>query len=515
MVQNQHIFQAYKPLKNHLKKLCVDDSFFVIWNYAQYLQFNKKIPKIIEVNPTFYLDNSINWIVKEWELELLTREIIINSKNSSSCSISLKKWSYFSSTVNRLRNLRDEIAKEYSTKENVTTELYRIAHRQFPWQSRPNIEFLFRYYKIYSNPGINDIVKKVIGLNVRDLYIIGLAFFGTYSEKPEISLPLPPKLDLEKVGIDLDKVNRFLYFFSEKLSTLKEKMIEEHDINDKFEYSYNPLRAYPIIRMPYKKEDSLVCPILTLLFWRITSGLYYEICKEGDFGVNFGNSFQNYVGEVIEKANSNKKIKSIKEEEYYVGRNRKDTVDWIVYDRDSALFIECKARRMILPVKIELKDSPLIEEELDKMVKFILQIYKTIDDYRNNKYHSFEYNEKRQIYPLILTMDNWFLFGYKRLDILNKMIIKGFNNMNLPVDYLIKMPYSICSVEEFEDIMQLIQITNIKKFMNKKIFNKEKNEWLFHTFLSKEFPEESKELKFLFKDDFDKVFSVPIKETAE
>jgi hypothetical protein len=58
MIQNKHIFQTYKTLKNHLKKLCIDNSFFVIWNYAQYLQFGKKIPKIIEVNPTFYLNDS-------------------------------------------------------------------------------------------------------------------------------------------------------------------------------------------------------------------------------------------------------------------------------------------------------------------------------------------------------------------------------------------------------------------------------------------------------------------------
>ncbi len=515
MVQNQHIFQTYKTLRNHLKKLCIDDSFFVIWNYAQYLQFGKKIPKIIEVNPTFYLNDSINWRVKEWELELLTKEIIINSQNSSSCSISLKKLSYFSSMVNKLRSLRDEIAKTYSTKENVITELYRIAHRQFPWQSQPNIEYLFRYYKIYSIPALNDIIKKVVGLTIRDLYIVGLSFIGYYLEKPDTPLPFSTKLNVEKVGIDLCKMNKFLNFTSETLLTLKEKLIKEQEFNDKFEYIYNHIRACPIIRMPYKKKDSLVCPILTLLFWRITSGLYYEICTEKDFGVNFGSSFQEYVGHVIEKANNNKEIKFIKEEEYNIGRNRKDTVDWIVYDRDSALFIECKTKRMILPGKIELKDSLLIEEELNKMAKFILQIYKTIDDYLNNKYPSFNYEEKRQIYPLILTIEDWFLFGYKRLDVLKKIIIKEFNDINLPVDYLKKMPYSICSVEEFEDIMQVMQITCIKKFMDKKVFDQEKNEWLFHSFISKDFPEESKKLKFLFKDDFSKLFSAPMKEVTE
>jgi hypothetical protein len=514
MVQNQSIFQAYKPLRNNLRKLYLDDSLFVVWNYTQYLQFGKKVSKIIEIDPALlYKKNTKSWRPNEWEFELLTKEIIINSQEICSSSISLKKWRHFYKVLNKLRYLRDEVAKTYIDKNNALTEFYRIAHRQFPWQSRPDLKFLFRYYKIFSISKINDIVQKIIGINVRDLYFIGLAFIAIYSNKPEVFLPL--KLNLDKVGINLDKVNRFLNFTSEKLSTLREKIVEEQEFNDKFEYTYNPMRACPIIRMPYKRKDSLVCPILTLLFWRITSGLYYEICDEKDFGDNFGGSFQKYVGSVIEKANKNKTINFIKEEEYYVGKNRKDTVDWVVYDRDSALFIECKTRRMILPAKIELKDSSIIEKELDKMAKIILQIYKAINDYRSSLYPSFKYEEERQIYPVILTMEDWFLFGYKRLGILNEMVIKEFNNINLPIEYINKMPYSICSVEEFEDVMQLIQITNIRKLMNKKVFDKEKNEWLFHEFMLNEFPEESKKIKFLFRDEFDKKFSMLTKDIAE
>ena len=77
------------------------------------------------------------------------------------------------------------------------------------------------------------------------------------------------------------------------------------------------------------------------------------------------------------------------------------------------------------------------------------------------------------------------------------------------------MPYSICSLEEFENIIQLIQTTNIKKFMNKKVFDKEKNEWLFHEFMLNEFPKKSKKIKFLFRDEFDKKFSMPIKDIAK
>ena len=404
MTNFEHIYEeAYKPLRNYIRKLCIDDSLFVIWNYTQYLQFGKKISKEIEVNPALlYRKDTKSWRPNEWELELLVKEIIINSLETYPSSTSLKKWHHFYIALNKLRYIRDEVAKTYIDKDNVLTEFYRIAHRQFPWQSRADFKFLFRHYKIFSNSTINDIVQNILGISVRDLYYIGLAFFAIYSEKPEILLPL--QLDLEKLGINLDKVNRFLNFTSENLSTLKDKIIQEQEFDDRFEYIYNPMRAYPIIKMPFKRKDSLVCPMLTLLFWRITSGLYYEICDEKDFGDNFGHSFQKYIGDVIEKANNNKAINFMEEEEYRVGRNRKDTVDWIVYDKDSALFIECKARRISLPAKIELRDNTIIVEELDKMVKIIVQIYKAIDDYCNNLYPSFKYEEGWLIYPIIITM---------------------------------------------------------------------------------------------------------------
>ncbi len=504
MVQNQNIFQAYKPLRNNLKKLCLDDSFFVIWNFVQYLQVEKEIDKTIEVIPTLlHLKDTRSWGPNEWELELLTKEIIINSQDTYPSSKSLKKWSYFSNTLNKLRDVCNEIAKTFIDKNNVTNELNRIAFRQFPWQSRPSKKFLVRYYKIFNVPTLNNLVKKIIGLTVNELYFIGMAFGGAYLKKPEISILDLDRFYINKIG--LNRISKFLEFTSKDISFLKDNMIAEQEMNDKLEYSYNYLRAYPIVRMLYRKEESLVCPLPTLLFWRITSGLYYEICKEKDFGVNFGNSFQKYVGEAIEKAN-NKTIDYMKEEEYHVHKNRKDTVDWIVYDRDSALFIECKTKRMILPTKLELSENSIIQKELDKMAEIIFQIYKSIDDYRNNLYPSFKYEKNRQVYPIILTLENWFLIGNKRLDIVNKMVVEKLSNKNLPLDYLYKIPYSICSMEEFEILIQILQITGIKEFMSKKVFDKEKNTWPFDTFIIDEFPNESRKLKFLFSEEADEIF---------
>jgi hypothetical protein len=66
------------------------------------------------------------------------------------------------------------------------------------------------------------------------------------------------------------------------------------------------------------------------LFWRITNGLYYSLKDIPGFPSAFGKSFQRFVGEVLSARIKNATMSVLEEREYLVGRNRKDSVDWIV-----------------------------------------------------------------------------------------------------------------------------------------------------------------------------------------
>ena len=143
-----------------------------------------------------------------------------------------------------------------------------------------------------------------------------------------------------------ENINNFLNCFSRELTEIVTLIKEEQKMDEKYAYSYSSLRAYPLIKMKYMNILSVVCPLPTLLIDRITSGLYYEIVNENNFDNCFGQSFQHYVGKILEISNKNNKINYIPESEYYIGRDRKDTIDWIAYDTDSALFVECKTKRL-------------------------------------------------------------------------------------------------------------------------------------------------------------------------
>jgi len=500
--QDSQVFKLYKPLRNHLRKISLPDSLYVLWAYIQHLQFNNPIPPTIEVLPEIVLtENKISKMFFEWELETLVREVIINSEESKFAPETLRKWKYFARAINKLKDLENEITKKFIDETNILTEFHRIAHREFSWQSRLNQQYIARYFKIFNYTPLDNIIQSVIGLTTQELYLIGMLLFGSY--KDNFALFIPPTI-IDIPEITQESLDKIFNHFSCDLDGLKKKLLDEQEINEKFVYAYSSLRKYPIIKMKYQDKDSLVCPLPTLLVWRLTNGIYYEICGKRNFSNKFGKSFQNYVGEVIEKGNN--KVEVYPEKEYLDGKDRKDTVDWIIDEGDSAIFIECKTKRITVPAKTEIKSEEELKKDLDFMADFIVQVYKSIGDYFNNKYPSFKFKTNRKIFPLIVTLENWYLWGDKLLGELKTKVIEKLRATSLPLAWLSEMPYSVCSIQDFEIMVQIMEKVGIKTFIEKKVYDKDKKKWGFRPFIINKFPKENKSVRFLFTDDFDKIF---------
>jgi hypothetical protein len=277
-MQDDRVFKLYKPLRNHLAKISIEESFFVIWSYVQHLQFNNKISSEIEVISKFINNDRIQKIrmCAEWEIETLMREIIINSRNDIYAEKSLRKWSYFAGAINKLKDIENDISGIFINQDNILIELFRIAHRQFPWQMRPNMEYLTRYYKIFSYGGLAKILEKTLGINTKKLYLAGFALIGVYLKNVAVNLPIDVQIDT----INNSDIEKFISIFSSDFQSLKEKIRKESECNDKFVYSFSSLRSTPLLRTQYHQKNCLVCPLPTLLFWQITEGAYYKILDQ-------------------------------------------------------------------------------------------------------------------------------------------------------------------------------------------------------------------------------------------
>jgi hypothetical protein len=254
----------------------------------------------------------------------------------------LRVWKTLSEFLNSIKHFENRIYGAFGSAEKVLVEMIRVAHRQFIWQANPpNSASIIRYYKIFNRPLIDEVSQQKIGLGVWEIFMCATACMGLFLDRPAIAIPF--KVEIRALSVQA--IERFLSFTSRPLSELRAKLKSEQKYDADFAYAYNSLRAYPLVRMTYQGREALVCPIMTLLYWRFTSGLYYELIGVPEFANEFGEGFNAYVGEVIERA-CLPPMCHLAEQPYTVGKAQKRSVDWIVSDSDAALFVECKVRRL-------------------------------------------------------------------------------------------------------------------------------------------------------------------------
>jgi hypothetical protein len=87
------VFQEYKPIRNKIALLSVEEALSVIWAYCQYLQIDHfQFPKEIEVAPSYRQLEVPQRGISEWELELLAKEVILNGGAVAVKGRTLRTW---------------------------------------------------------------------------------------------------------------------------------------------------------------------------------------------------------------------------------------------------------------------------------------------------------------------------------------------------------------------------------------------------------------------------------------
>lgn len=475
-----------------------------MWAYMQHLQLDQPLPNDISILREYLEGDAVQkrrWIA-EWNLATMAKEIILNAQDVEPNQFlsSLKNWNYLSGVVNKLQTLEGSISQIYIDKNNVLGELRRLFFLEFPWQiHRPHNALIFRYFSIYSDKSVDAIIQKKYGLSIKDIYTIGLLFWGAYIDK--FAIYYPPKIEVAE--IDKEKMDKFLKYLSEDVSVIKNIISESNKLDENFLYRFNPLKYYPIIRGVYMGKEAMICPVPTFLFWRLSGGIYYDIMEEKGFDNAYGKAFENYVGGVLKKTNS-RGLAIYQDEEYYPRPGvLKKTVDFIIGDDKEILFIECKAKRMRVDSQTMIDINEKINKDYTVLAEGIFQLYKTLNDYLNNLYPN-KYNNQL-IYPLIITLEDWFLSGHSNIGIdalIGEKVKELFNDNNLSLNLLEKYPYSMMCVEEFESAIQAMQQTSFRSFIETKLLDREKSTWPFSSYIDNYCKENSVLIKGLFSDDY-------------
>ncbi|SFH89994.1 hypothetical protein [Albimonas pacifica] len=498
--------EQYRKVKAIVRQLGCRDSLYAIWAYSQWLQVDDfQFPGDIQVHRSLIDAQLPQAILSEFALEQIAREAILHADILPRRGRTLRQWDTLADIVNGLRALEGEIYSEFQIGKQIHLELMRIAHRQFVWQQfRFQPAPVIRYYKLYNTPLLEGYTQAATGLTLKELYTIGMLYTGHFLDAPRISRTL----NIQIPGLTQDHFERFLAFTSLRRNDLAGRLRAEHALDQGFGYRYSSLREFPMVGMSHRGQDELACPIPMLLYWRFMTGLYYTLKDIEGFFTEFGSSFQRYVGEVLNARVTSAERAVLAEEKYLVGKNQKHTVDWIVQQgEEAALFIECKTKRMTWASKAEIADLSALQKDLDTLAAAVVQVYKTIVDYRAGSYPQLPFMEGRQVFPMVVTLEDWYLFGSEMPARLNALVRTRMSEANLSEAWLHEMPYAILSVDELERAARYFSDVDLPALVLGRARSNDYSRWGFASYCSEVHGKNRPVLPPLFEEEFDALFS--------
>lgn len=465
--QDDRIFDLYKPFRNQLRNFELEECLYLIWGYARNFTFNLPFPDDIQQPGGFRSNGTINdrrsTGIPEFEQSFLLKEMLLNAGPVKNPKYSLKDKDQQAKLVNYMRHtLAEKAEQRFSEHTDVILNFNRLFHRQFQWQHGFNKNIIYRYYSIFSFAEIDQMINDVYNLNAFQLFLLGFYFFRLSAENFKTQLPY-----LSHTPVISDQmIERFFQLFSIVPEDAKKQIAEHQQMNENLFYSYNPMFARPILRYP----DRFICPIPILLFWQITSGTYYAIINRPGFNKAFGNAFETYIGNVINKFNNGRfQVYS----EYTYGNPERRSVDWLVSDDRAVLFLECKTKRMTQPAKTFVGLSDALSADLRTMAGFVVQVYKTYFDYAAGTYGFIAFDPAKWFVPVVLTLEPWYFeYNISMRDILKGYVTELFHEQGFDPELMETNPYTIISCQEFELDFQVIASIGIHEYFSKRFAGK-------------------------------------------
>lgn len=468
------MYDAYKPLRNYLRKCALEDTLVDMWQLSQHITNPEAMPPPVRAGERPY---SLVGQLFPWDLPAIAREVLLNAHQRGGTK-RLNSLASVGVVVNSLRNAGNEGSKlRLAGQDDIFDELLRISHHQFPWQQGSIYTSLVRHLKTFGAPSVAPLLEKRTGLTVKEFFFLGFALAGHLLRRFDIN----SAQDYSDFGISKAQATAFFSRFSIAIEDLK-PLLAAQPVDATWEYGWNPLEATPLVALDPENPNRLYCPVPALLLRRFSTGLYYDLVKLPDFGNAFGSAFEAYIGEVLGVAYKGGTAIVRAEIPYQVGRVVHHGPDWIVSDGGGNLVVECKTKRLTHAARqaghIELR------ADIGKIAEAVVQNYKNIQEAQQGL--SSWKPDGHPIVPLVITFEDWFLFGPHLHVLLEDGVRSQMSDAGLDVRMLETMPYAVMSSREFELCISAVRETGIAKFFQGKREG-DYSRWMWPDYLRQEY----------------------------
>ena len=253
-----------------------------------------------------------------------------------------------------------------------------------------------------------------------------------------------------------------------------------YDEENLFGYYYNaPHVKYPLI----KDKNGYYCTIPKYILSVLLDGLYYRLdipnCGNQDVGKEFSENMENYLGMIFGHFMKHSRVKYMQEIIYDSGKRKSQrTSDWILWDKKTICFMDCKAKRISVKGKqavtvddetIErvVRDKPFSskrkKKEIDEAIPEGLtkdlinmgigigKIFVSYDDYRAGNIEIFPFMEGKRVYAVLVTLEESF------------SNTPGYKTRILKVAQSYRDAKSCCSEEINENTVKMLSIRNMEE----------------------------------------------------
>lgn len=482
------VYSAYKPLRNRLQEHNLTASLEDLWALARHIMDGGP--------PPVRTSSDLRKSIFAWDVELLARELILNA--SARGSRRLNTIHSIKEVLTLIRHVEDEASKDSSDIDGLKNFFHRTTHRQFPWQRRRMMMELSRYMNVFGTDAVDKIMYNCLGYGIRELFFIGTAIGGHLTRHPGIN----SEQNYTHFAISNDRRAKLFGKISSSIDDLRQSIKEKQTYDATWSYNWNQLNATPLIALNSKTPNLLHCPVPELILRRISQGIYYDIYAEMGFSSAFGDAFQAYVGELAKRIFTHSRFILFAETPYVVKGNTHHGADWILSDSTANLFIECKTKRLRMDAKGAL-NSPTFATELGVMADAIVQLYKNIQEADEGLSHWV--NNGLPIKPLVITLEDWYLFGTEVQSKLKEAVIQRLLTEGLCEATLNNMPYTVISANEYEDIASVVASVGIQDFFSA-VTDEKYWGWMILDIVLDAFPDvERKDIRNLFSDVWEKV----------
>lgn len=354
-------YRELKPCINKLSEFNVWDSLFVIRQY-----FHKSFPNYdIEKTDFSGVENPLAYPILVYFTDFLIA-VTLNYSTTSKSQKSIRQYSHRSKLMKRLNEVYDKANKELSgdipvwLKSYVFSQ-YKMQHDELFY------ERLYKYFYLYSGPLLSKHIQSVIGVPIdRYIKIVTLLYW-------EFSRQFSHKID----GFSRYMVGDGQQFTEEEFEKTQNllqtticnvKKNLKIDFSNKLFLSYND--SLHVIAPIIKDEVFYYCPIPIYILNSGINGLQYRLALKSKENITLNKEvatrFEDYVGEQLKYySNKDKEFKFIKEVKY--NKNQNNSSDWIVFDKECVLFIDCKLKKMTIDgIAATTLDKKLFKENLSK-----------------------------------------------------------------------------------------------------------------------------------------------------